>query len=462
MMNAIELQSIISSGEGYNAEFKVSFPSKIKEVTEEICAFANVAGGTLLIGVDDKNKVQGVSFDNAKRSALQNSIGEISPPLNCEFYTSEIEGKQIVVIEIPSGDSKPYVFSGAIYVRQGSNSQKLTTVEEMRDFFQQADRIYFDEAPCKSIDIEEDIPKENIRQFRELAGFNSTIDNEQIFNNLKLYTKDSFLKNGAVLFFAQNPEHFFEKAVVRCVAFEGIDKRFIIDDKIMSGTLYQQFLQAMEWLKGKLDVRYDIEGAGSQPRKELWEIPETVFKEAIINALAHRDYYEKGARITIELFEDRVEISNPGGLVSGIPRNEFGKRSLSRNPLIFGLFERIRMVEQIGSGVIRMRDLMTEAGLTPPEFTVDGLFTVVLRRPFDFEKWVEKWVEKLTDNRVKILKEVHKNYKVTKRELEQEINLSASAIDNNMDVLKELGLLEREGSDKGGYWKINYILPKGG
>lgn len=118
MMNAIELQSIISSGEGYNAEFKVSFPSKIKEVTEEICAFANAAGGTLLIGVDDKNKVQGVSFDNAKRSALQNSIGEISPPLNCEFYTSEIEGKQIVVIEIPSGDSKPCVFSGAIYVRQ--------------------------------------------------------------------------------------------------------------------------------------------------------------------------------------------------------------------------------------------------------------------------------------------------------------------------------------------------------
>lgn len=84
----------------------------------------------------------------------------------------------------------------------------------------------------------------------------------------------------------------------------------------------------MELLKGKLNVRYDIEGAGSQPRKEIWEIPETVFKEAIMNALAHRDYYEKGARITIELFADRIEISNPGGLVSGIPKNEFGKRSL--------------------------------------------------------------------------------------------------------------------------------------
>ena len=462
MMTVLELENLISSGEGYNTEFKVSFPSKVKEITEEICAFANAAGGTLLIGVDDKNTIQGVAFDNAKRSVLQNSIGEISPTLHCEIHTMEIEGKEIVVIEVPSGDNKPYVLSGAIYVRQGPNSQKLTTVEEMRDFFQQADRIYFDEAPCKTIDFEKDIPDENIRQFRELAGLNNAIDDEQVFSNLKLFTKDSFLKNGAVLFFAQDPEIFFEKAVVRCVAFEGIDKRFIIDDKIMTGTLYQQFLQSMEWLKGKLDVRYDIEGAGSKPRNELWEIPETDFKEAIINALAHRDYYEKGARITIELFSDRVEISNPGGLVSGIPRNEFGKRSLSRNPLIFGLFERIRMVEQIGSGIIRMNDLMQEANLTPPEFAMDGMFTVTLRRPFDFKKWVDRWVEKLTDNRVKILEEVHKDNRVTKKELQLKVGVSSSTIDNNINTLKELGLIEREGSDRGGYWKINYILPRGG
>ena len=114
---------------------------------------------------DSSNSIQGVSFDNSKHSSLQNSIREISPSLHCEIYAMEIESKEIVVIEVPSGDNKPYVFSGAIYVRQGPNSQKLTTVEEMRDFFQQADRIYFDEAPCKAIDITKDIPEENIRQF---------------------------------------------------------------------------------------------------------------------------------------------------------------------------------------------------------------------------------------------------------------------------------------------------------
>ena len=227
----------------------------------------------------------------------------------------------------------------------------------------------------------------------------------------------------------------------------------------MTGSLYNQYLQAMSWLKKKLDVRYDIEGAGSQPRKEVWEIPETVFKEAIINALAHRDYYDKGARITIEVFNDRVEISNPGGLISGIPKNEFGKRSLSRNPLIFGLFERIRMVEQVGSGIGRMRELMIEADLTEPDFNTEGMFTVTVRRPFDFNKWVDKWVENLTNNRVNIIKAIHENSKVSKRELEEKVSLSATAIDNNLDALKDLGLIERVGSAKGGHWKINYILP---
>ena len=204
MLNENNIKSLIASGEGYNVEFKVSIPSKIKDVTEEICAFANAAGGTLLLGVDDNNIVQGVVFNNAKRSALQNSINEISPALHCEIYTVTVDSKDVVVIEVPSGENKPYVLSGAIYVRQGPNSQKLTTVEEMRDFFQQADKIYFDEAPCKAIDINQDVPDNNINQFRALAGLGATVSNEQVFNNLKLITKEGFLKNGATLFFAES------------------------------------------------------------------------------------------------------------------------------------------------------------------------------------------------------------------------------------------------------------------
>lgn len=312
MLTPQEIKSIVSSGEGFNAEFKERMPTNLKGITEEVCAFANASGGVVLIGVDDKNVIKGVTIDNSKRSAIQNSIGEISPPLQCEFYIVDVEGENVAVIEVPSGQNKPYVLSGAIYVRQGPNSQKLTTVEEMRNFFQQAEKIYFDETSCKKIDIKKDIPKENIDTFRFEAGLVNNTSDKQVFSNLRLISNEGYLKNGAVLFFAKEPERFFEKAVIRCVAFDGLDKRYIIDDKIMTGTLFQQYQQSMIWLKSKLNVRYDIENEGGKARKELWEIPETVFKEAIINSLAHRDYYDKGGRITIELFNDRVEVTNPG------------------------------------------------------------------------------------------------------------------------------------------------------
>jgi ATP-dependent DNA helicase RecG len=117
------------------------------------------------------------------------------------------------------------------------------------------------------------------------------------------------------------------------------------------------------------------------------------------------------------------------------------------------------MVEQVGSGISRMRDLMLENNLTPPEFNTEGIFTVTFRRPFDFNKWVDKWVDNLTDNRVNIIKAIHKNNKVSKRELEEIVGISATAIDNNLDTLKKLDLIERVGSAKGGHWKISYILP---
>lgn len=105
--------------------------------------------------------------------------------------------------------------------------------------------------------------------------------------------------------------------------------------------------------------------------------------------------------------------------------------------------------------ISKMRDLMLENNLTPPEFNTEGIFTVTFRRPFDFNKWVDN----LTDNRVNIIKVIHKNNKVSKRELKEIVGLSATAIDNNLEFLKDIALIVRVGSAKGGHWKINYILP---
>lgn len=447
MLAAEELKSIIESGEGYNAEFKVRVPNKVKELTEEVCAFANAAGGVLVIGVDDANIIHGVNIDNSKRSAIQNSLNDINPHIYCPIYNLVIEDKVVWIIEVISGPQKPYTLSGAIYVRQGPNSQKITSVEQMRDFFQQADRIYFDEGSCKEFDAEKDIDKTNFEEFRIAAGLSQAVSREQIIRNLKLTLPDGTFKNGAVLFFGSSPENFFEKAVVRCVAFERTNKTQIIDDKVYGGPLMQQYHQAMQWLKGKLNIRYEIEGSG--PRNEIWEIPETAFKETIINALSHRDYYDKGARITIELFTDRVEITNPGGLVSAISPKDFGTKSHSRNPLIFGLFERIDMVEQIGSGISRIRDEIEKSGLPSPEFLTEGMFTVIFKRRVKEQQ--RKTREK---TREKIVRLIQENGNITTNELAFEIGITEKGIEYHLKKLKEDLVIKRVGSDKDGNWVV--------
>jgi ATP-dependent DNA helicase RecG len=374
-----EIVSIVCAGEGYNAEFKVRVPAKVKELSQEVCAFANSEGGYLIIGIGDRGQVVGVDIDNVKRSAVQDAIREISPNIHVELYQVDVGNKTVWVIEVPSGKDKPYVLSGAMYVREGTNSQKLTTAEEIRSFFQISNRIYFDAMPCSRFEIDEEFDKKNFKRFLLESGIPGNISTKQILNNLQTFDESGVIKNGGVLFFGQQPEMFFPQAVVRCVRFKGTTKVHIIDDKKYGGPLYQQYIQAESWVKDKLEVTYIIEGTG--PRKEAWEIPLTVFKEAIINALSHRDYYEQGAVTMIEIYDDRVEISNPGGLLLGV-KKDFGRKSMTRNPLIFGLFTRMNLVEQVASGIPRMCDEMEEAGLPKPFFSLDGgFFSVEFKRP---------------------------------------------------------------------------------
>ena len=195
-------------------------------------------------------------------------------------------------------------------------------------------------------------------------------------------------------------------------------------------------------------MRYEIEGGG--PRKEHWEIPETALKEAIINALAHRDYYDKGARISIEVFPDRVEITNPGGLSNAITEAEFGTKSHSRNPLIFGLFVRINMVEQIGSGIGRIRDLITKAKLPQPQFKTEGMFTVV------FSRTVEKTMGEinLSDTAKRIIELIKDQPNITTQELAESIGISNKAAGYHLAKLQKNNLILREGSKKIGVWKL--------
>jgi len=104
-------------------------------------------------------------------------------------------------------------------------------------------------------------------------------------------------------------------------------------------------------------------------------------KEAVINAVAHRDYFEKGANVMVEMFDDRIQITNFGRLVKGLKPADFGKKSVLRNPNIAGLLHRVKYIEKMGIGINKMRGLMAEAGLPPIVFEFGTFFTAIFRRP---------------------------------------------------------------------------------
>ncbi|MCM1501655.1 MAG: putative DNA binding domain-containing protein [Bacteroidales bacterium] len=455
MLTEKDIRELVHGGEGFNVDFKRSVPSKVRDIAEEVCSFANSAGGYVLIGVDNGNQIIGAEIDNNRRSAIQDAIGEISPMLHYDMYHVEVDGRRVWVIDVPSGKSKPYFFSGSTYIREGANCQKLTNVDEIRNVFQKNDRIYFDAIPLPKVDLGKELDEENFREFRYAAGIAMDIGDGQILENMQIYDDNDNVKSGGVLFFARHPENIYFHAVIRCVLFKGTDKVYILDDKTFGGPLLQQYKRAVEWLKSKLKVAYEMEGTG--PRKETWEIPLSVFKESIINALSHRDYYEQGASIMIEMYDDRIEISNPGDLLPVVAKN-FGRKSLSRNPLIFGLFTRMHLVEHVGSGIPRMKKDMLDAGLPEPIFETEGMFTVIFKRPAAMQAIKEQAKDfQLTEIQREILSAITDKPNITMDELGAMLNLGRSSIYKNLKQLKEQSILMREGRKRDGRWVIKQV-----
>lgn len=265
-MTTKELESLIQQGEGYNLEFKQSMPLKASDLAEEICAFANAAGGTLLIGVDDKGKIVGASLDNTSLSRLQNILNSIEPHFPVRVEEIQIESKTIISIECESGNEKPYTVSGAIIVRNGPNSEKITSAQRMRDFFQKSDRIFFDEVASKNFKYPEDFDEMFFKEFATAARISKTLDTKTTLENLKLFADGKYFKTDAVLFFGKEPKNFFEWATTRCVLFKGLHKTHIIDDKIFDGNLVNQYNEALKYIYSKLQVEYQINDAGTTKR----------------------------------------------------------------------------------------------------------------------------------------------------------------------------------------------------
>ncbi len=368
-MKKSELNNIISIGEGLHAEFKRS----ASHLGREICAFANSSGGRILLGVDDTGRIVGVSNPNRVKSEVQTIARAMDPPLVLSIDAVD----HVLVVTVPDGPDKPYSANGKFYLREAANSQQMRR-SEIREFFFKEGLVRFDEQVNREFNFNHDFSIARYNEFVKSAGISDGLDRKDVLRNLQVL-KDDGLTNAGVLVFSRDPIRFFISAKVNCVLFQGKSKRTILDQQIYEGGVPELSTHTVNYLKSHLNTEYIIKGG---PREELLELPEDALREAVVNAIAHRDYRLTG-HIQVHIFQDRVEIMSPGGLVSGLQHEDLGRVSLPRNSLLFGLMHRIELVEHIGSGIKRIRDAVTEYGLSPPIFESGEVWfsTTFLRKP---------------------------------------------------------------------------------
>jgi len=200
-------------------------------------------------------------------------------------------------------------------------------------------------------------------------------------------------------------------------------------------------------------------------RNDIYEIPLEVLREAMVNALMHRDYSITGTQVSVEVYDDRVEIVNPGGLPKGMSVRDLGTVSIRRNELIADIFFRLHKVERIGMGIQKMKDAMVAAGLREPTFKPDGFFRAVFHRsprgpegqgvPETDRGTTQKTIQKTTQKTdQKIIALIAQNQAITGRELAKAIGISVSGVKYQLKRLQQSGLIRRIGPDKGGHWEI--------
>lgn len=389
-MNEKELSRLMKIGENQKAEFKERFD---KEAIETASAFANTDGGIILIGVNDRGEAKGASIG---KETLKQWINEISqatePTIIPEIKCSRMQGKEIVEIIVEESPIKPIAYKGVCYLRVGNSNRKLSP-KEVSELHLQTTGSSWDSYPAKNAGIR-DIDLKKVKDY--IASANETGRKKIKESPLQVLRKLELVKNNkpawaAILLFGKEPQRFVLQAKIHCGRFK--DETTIIDDEMIDGDIFGQVERAMEFIKRNLKLKFEI--TGKPKREEIWEYPLDALREAVINAICHRDYTEP-SDIQVRIYDNELIIWSSGRLPLGITLEELYKphKSILRNKLIAQVFFDTALIERWGSGIHRMIQACAKQGLPEPNFEERQGFRVVFRK----DAYTEEYLKSLNLN----------------------------------------------------------------
>ena len=358
-MDEFELREKIEKGENLHTEFKQILPNT-EAIAKSIVCFANTDGGHLIIGVADSGGIFGVEdLDQTIRVVDDVAFNRCEPPITVVQETVKIEDKTVLIVNIPKGEQRPYRTGSGLYYIRSTNRCRQASREELLRLFQETESIYYDEtvffrASYKDLNLDyfEDFLGEYFDVTVEATAIDTTSELRNYLRNLRLAVNDKPTLAG-ILFFGKKPQSLIPYAKIIAAYIPGTDiSTPPADRKDLTGKIPEVLDNAQRFLRLYLREEHKIKGF--EPELNF-EIPEAALREALVNAIAHRDY-TISAPIRLLVFKDRVEVRTPGKLPNTvtIESMKIGGAHVLRNPTIYNLLARMGMVTNLGSGVRRI------------------------------------------------------------------------------------------------------------
>ena len=482
-MTEQELIDLCSLGESTTVQYKLEFTTQ-KQIAEELVAFANTRGGIIVFGAEDKTgRMVGLTYEQVQYTSreLGNTANEqVRPVIYIETETVKHEGMAYVVAYVKNGIYKPYKdLSGNIWVKQGSDKRRVTENSEIRRLLQNSHQYQVDADGVEGSSEDNIDTKALDSYFAHVYGKGADdfkMPRKNVLRNAHIIDDLGRLTIAGLMFFAKEPQQFRPQHCIKAVWFYGneIGGTEYRDSRDITGTIPEMYEEAVRWLKSCLNRPQN--GQSFNSVGEL-EIPEVVLEELVQNSLVHLDLL-KPASIRLLVFDNRIEIVNPGCLPDGQTVDEMLLgNSDPRNPLLAQFGSNTMPYRGLGSGIPRVMATGSDVELIDrpdgnqfvariwrttqkDEITTQKankeLISTTQKEDIATQKSKSTTQKPLNATQKKILAYLHNYPKATRKETADALgDITEDGVKFNIGLLQQYGALKRKGGRKNGEWEVN-------
>ncbi|MCD4798275.1 MAG: helix-turn-helix domain-containing protein [Methanosarcinales archaeon] len=438
----MNLPDLIKTGESNTVEFKEKFD---EQTIESAVAFANTKGGIIFIGVSDKNNIKGIKVGKETLNQWTNQISQSTDPrIIPELEKIKVDGKTVIAVKIKENPIKPISKKGRCLKRVDSSNRAMSA-QEVAQMHLHSTGMSWDKYPAKDASLEDidiDNVKRYIRKARETGRKKVGDDEEpiQVLEKMNLITEGQPTW-AAILLFSKETNKFISQAAIHCGRFK--EKNIVIDDRMIVGTIFEQIDEAMDFIRKNINVEFVM--TGRPQRDQIWDYPLEALREALINAICHRDY-TIFSNIEVRIYDDKLIIRSPGFLPYGITLEELYKphSSTLRNKGLAEVLYDTELIERWGSGIEKIQQHCLDAGLPEPIFEEYQGFQVVFRKDVYDEEYLRSL--NLNERQIKAVMYVKEKGQITNKEYQEVCNTSKRTASRDLLDLVSSGFFEQIGT----------------